>query len=118
MCVDRFLLPRLVSVRRPMDTIPSWRSAGVANWPGIVAVLVAVAFGAWGLGLFPGQDPMNPPPAGLPAVEAWVIAGVIYAALGVMVGRSTRAATLLGFGRSPEIVATTEGVSVDERSGT
>lgn len=118
MCVDRFLLPRWTSVRRPMDSIPSWRAAGVANWPGIVAVLLAVAFGAWGLGLFPGQDSTNPPPAGLPAVEAWLLAAVIYAALAVIAGRSPRSAALLGFGRQPETVATTEGVSVDERTGT
>jgi hypothetical protein len=81
-------------------------------------VLVAVAFGAWGLGLFPGQDSTNPPSAGLPAVEAWLAAAVIYAALAVIAGRSTRSAVLLGFARQPETVATTEGVSVDERTGT
>ncbi len=105
MCVDRFLLPRLMSVRRPMDTIPSWRTAGVANWPGIVAVLAAVAFGAWGLGLFPGQE--SAPSAGLPAVEAWLLAAVIYAALAVIAGRSARSAVLLGF-------TVTEGESADD----
>lgn len=118
MCVDRFLLPRFVSVRRPMDTIPSWRTAGTGNWPGIVAVLLAVAFGAWGLGLFPGQE--SAPSAGLPAVEAWVLAGVIYAALAAVAGRSTRSATLLGFGRAPETVdgeGHHGGVPADERAG-
>ncbi len=97
MCVDRFVLPRFSTARRPMDSIPSWRRAGLANWPGIVAVLVGVAFGAWGLGLFPGQQ--SAPSAGLPAVEAWVLAAVIYAGLAGIAGRSTRSATLLGFGR-------------------
>lgn len=118
MCIDRFLLPRFAPVRRPMDTIPSWRSAGVGNWPGIVAVLVAVAFGAWGLGLFPGQG--GAPSAGLPAVEAWVLAGVIYAALAAAAGRSTWATTLLGFGRQPETVDAEQhhgGVPADERAG-
>jgi purine-cytosine permease-like protein len=117
MCVDRFVLPRFVAVRRPMDTIPSWRSAGLANWPGIVAVLVAVAFGAWGLGLFPGQA--SAPSAGLPAVEAWVLAAVIYAALAGAAGRSPRSATLLGFGRQPETVVSEQqqGVQVDDRTG-
>ncbi|HEX4703788.1 MAG TPA: hypothetical protein VH352_16780, partial [Pseudonocardiaceae bacterium] len=103
MCVDRFLLPRFTSVRRPMDAIPSWRTAGVGNWPGIVAVLVAVAFGAWGLGLFPGQA--TAPSAGLPAVEAWVLAAVIYAALAGIAARSTSSEVLLGFSREPETVA-------------
>jgi purine-cytosine permease-like protein len=117
MCVDRFVLPRFMAIRRPMDTIPSWRAAGLANWPGIVAVLVAVAFGAWGLGLFPGQA--SAPSAGLPAVEAWALAAVIYAALAGIAGRSTRSATLLGFGRQPETVASEQqqGVHLDERTG-
>jgi purine-cytosine permease-like protein len=102
MCVDYFLLPRILTVRRPMDTIPSWRSAGLANWPGIVAVLVAVGFGAWGLGLFPGQA--GAPSVGLPAVEAWVAAGVIYAGLAGIVGRGARSATVLGFGQATETV--------------
>jgi len=115
MCVDRFVLPRLISVRRPMDAIPSWRDAGMANWPGIVAVLAAVAFGAWGLGLFPGQT--NPPSAGLPAVEAWAAAAVIYAALAVIAGRGTRSAALLGFPSTPS-TSTPEGVLADDRTGT
>ena len=115
MCVDRFILPRLISARRPMNAIPSWRDAGLANWPGIVAVLAAVAFGAWGLGLFPGQA--NPPSAGLPAVEAWVAAAVVYAALAVIAGRGTRSAALLGFPSAPS-TSTPEGVLADDRTGT
>ena len=101
MCVDRFVLPRW-GVRRPMDEIPSWRSAGLANWPGILAVLLAVGFGAWGLGLFPGQRVV--PPLGLPAVEAWLLAGVIYAGLAAVLGRTAAAGSLLGFSRVPEPV--------------
>lgn len=97
MCVDRFVLPRLADVHRPMGTVPSWRASGVANWPGIVAVLVGVAFGAWGLGLFPGQA--GAPSAGLPAVEAWALAGLIYAGLAWLAARGPNAAVLLGFGR-------------------
>jgi purine-cytosine permease-like protein len=100
MCVDRFVLPRITSIRRPMGTVPSWGASGVANWPGIVAVLVAVAFGAWGLGLFPGQA--SAPSAGLPAVEAWVLAGLIYAGLAGLAARGRGAAMLLGFGRQSE----------------
>jgi hypothetical protein len=85
-----------------MATVPSWREAGLANWPGIVAVLVAVAFGAWGLDLFPGET--TPPNVGLPAVEAWLLAGVIYAGLAVLVGRGDRSGTVLGFSRATESV--------------
>jgi purine-cytosine permease-like protein len=99
MCVDRFLLSRFASLRRPMDTIPSWRAAGFANWPGIAAVLIAVAFGAWGLGLLPGQA--SAPAVGLPAVEAWVLAGLLYAGLAWLTGRTSRPSRLLGFAREP-----------------
>jgi purine-cytosine permease-like protein len=118
MCVDRFLLPRLIPARRPMGTVPSWRASGVANVPGIVAVLVAVAFGAWGLGLFPGQD--SAPSAGLPAVEAWVLAGLLYVALGWLVGRSPSSPLLLGFGRQTETVDSTAelgGTPAHDHSG-
>jgi purine-cytosine permease-like protein len=107
MCVDRFVLPRIAGVDRPMDTVPSWRAAGVANVPGIVAVLLAVAFGAWGLGLFPGQA--SAPNAGLPAVEAWALAGLIYAGLGRLAARGGNAAALLGFGRSHDGGHTLDG---------
>jgi purine-cytosine permease-like protein len=94
MCVDRFVLPRISGVTRP-EAVPRWGAAGLANWPAIVAVLVAVVFGAWGLGLLPGQG--DPPSLGLVPVEAWVIAGVVYLGLGALVARTGAARTLLGF---------------------
>ena len=53
-------------------------------------MLVAVAFGAWAQDLFPGEG--TPPNVGLPAVEAWLLAGVIYALLAGLVGRGDRSA--------------------------
>ena len=97
MCVDQFVLPRLLGVHRPVAEIPSWRAAGIGNWPAIVSVLVAVLFGAWGLQLFPGQT--SAPSLGLVPVEAWLVAGVLYLALAAAVGRTRQASTLLGFGR-------------------
>jgi hypothetical protein len=58
-------------------------------------VLVAVLFGAWGLGLLPGQE--TAPSLGLVAVEAWVIAGLVYTALALLVAKLPNARTLLGF---------------------
>jgi purine-cytosine permease-like protein len=97
MCVDQFLLPRVAPRARPVDTIPSWRQAGIANWPGIVAVLVAVLFGAWGLQLLPGKT--SAPSLGLVPVEAWLIAGAVYLALAAGAARLGAGGTLLGFGR-------------------
>lgn len=94
MCVDRFVLPRLSPVERPAE-VPSWRAAGLANWPAIVAVVVAVLFGAWGLGLLPGQG--STPSLGLVPVEAWVIAGLVYLGLATLAARTSGARSLLGF---------------------
>jgi purine-cytosine permease-like protein len=97
MCVDRFLLPRLVGVERPVEPIPGWREAGAANWPAIVAVLVALVFGAWGQQLFPGQAAA--PPLGLVPVEAWLLAGALYLVLAALAARTSNAEALLGFAR-------------------
>jgi len=97
MCVDRFLLPRLLAVERPVEPIPEWRDAGAGNWPAIVAVLVALLFGAWGQGLFPGQTAA--PSLGLVPVEAWVLAGALYLALAAVAARTAAAEVLLGFAR-------------------
>jgi hypothetical protein len=96
MCVDQFVLPRMLGVTRPVDAIPSWRAAAVANWPAIVAVAVALLFGAWGLLLFPGQT--SAPNLGLVPVESWLIAGVLYLALAAVAARSRQRDALLGFG--------------------
>jgi cytosine permease len=95
MCVDQFLLPRLFGLERPVERIPEWRTAAAGNWPGIVAVLAAVLFGAWGLILFPGQT--SAPSLGLVPVEAWLLAGVLYVVLVAAVVRLPNAKALLGF---------------------
>jgi cytosine permease len=100
MCVDRFLLPG----NRPTG-IPRWREAGLANWPGIVAVLAAVLFGAYGLVLFPGQT--SAPNLGLVPVEAWLLAGVLYAGLARVAGHR-----LLGYPTEP--ATATKEVTVDD----
>jgi len=99
MCVDQFLLPRLTGRRRAVDRIPSWRAAGLGNWPAIVAVLAAVLFGAWGLMLFPGQT--SAPNLGLVPVESWLIAGLLYTALALVAARMPAARTLLGYAGAP-----------------
>jgi len=107
MCADQFVLPRFGAARRTVEPIPSWREAGLANWPGIVAVLAAMFFGAWGLNLLPGQT--SAPSLGLVPVEAWLLAGAVYLVLAVPVARSAGGGRLLGFAtRVPR--ATNEGI--------
>jgi purine-cytosine permease-like protein len=97
MCVDQFLLPRWFGLRRGVEPIPEWRAAAAGNWPGIVAVLLAVLFGAWGLALFPGQT--SAPPLGLVPVEAWLLAAALYLVLVAAVRPMANAEALLGFAR-------------------
>lgn len=97
MCVDQFLLPRLLGVERPVRRIPEWRNTGLANWAAIIAVLAALAFGAYGLQLFPGQKP--PPNLGLVPVESWVGAGVLYVLLAALLARLPAGRAALGFAR-------------------
>jgi purine-cytosine permease-like protein len=85
MCVDQFVLPRVLGVRRAVEPIPTWRAAQLANWPAIAAVLVALLFGAWGLQLLPGQT--SAPSLGLVPVEAWLIAGLLYLGLAALAVR-------------------------------
>jgi purine-cytosine permease-like protein len=118
MCVDTFVLPRWTGVRRPMATVPTWRAAGVINVPGIIAVVAGVLFGAWGLGLLPGQ--VSTPPLGLPAVEAWAVAGVTYAVLAGIANTTTRPTHWLGFGQQPETVGgqhESKGAVANDRIG-
>jgi hypothetical protein len=106
MCVDQFVLPRLLGFTRSVSPIPAWRQAGIANWPGIVAVVIALLFGAWGLGLLPGQEIV--PDLGLVPVEAWLLAGVIYAGLAAVAIRMPSATTILGVRRGGEREAAAE----------
>jgi purine-cytosine permease-like protein len=97
MCVDQFLLPRWFGLERSVAPIPEWRAAATGNWPGIVAVLLAVLFGAWGLALFPGQT--QEPSLGLVPVEAWLLAAALYLLLVAVVRPMPNAKALLGFAR-------------------
>jgi purine-cytosine permease-like protein len=97
MCVEQFLLPRWFGLDRSVARIPEWRAAATGNWPGIVAVLLAVLFGAWGLGLFPGQT--SAPSLGLVPVEAWLLAAALYLLLVAVVRPMPNAKALLGFAR-------------------
>jgi purine-cytosine permease-like protein len=97
MCVDQFLLPGLLRVRRAVDPIPQWHAAALGNWPAIASVLAAVAFGAWGQQLFPGEGP--PPALGLVPVEAWAMAGLLYLMITALIVRVPSATSILGFAR-------------------
>jgi purine-cytosine permease-like protein len=78
MCVDHFLLPRMFGISRPLIKIPTWRQASIGNWPAIIALAIAVFYGAWATGIVPGENPnryWGPGP-----LEGWILAAVLYIA--------------------------------------
>lgn len=97
MVVDHFLLPRLFKISRPLDRVPTWHETARANWPAIIALVLAVAFGAWGSGLLPGGAPsIN---LGIVPLETWVLGGVLYV-IGTALARGALGndmRTVLGF---------------------
>jgi purine-cytosine permease-like protein len=78
MCVDHFLLPRLYGISRPLAKVPSWSQAGLVNWPAIVALAITVAFGAYAIGIMPGENANRY--WGPATLITWTAAGILYVA--------------------------------------
>src|SRR4051794_11562071 len=98
MAVDHFLLPRWFRISRPLDVVPTWEQTRLGNWPAIVALLVAVAYGAISSAILPGSlnvydAPQNWGPIPL---ECWLIAGALYVGL-VAALRKANVRELLAF---------------------
>ena len=55
MAVDHFLLPRWFRISRPLDEVPAWEQTRLANWPAIIALLVAVGYGAIASAILPAS---------------------------------------------------------------
>jgi hypothetical protein len=97
MYAEVFVLPRLLAARDPGQRVrqvsqlegPASPAALPVNWAAIASVVAGAAFGGYGLGLLPGQH--TPPPAGFAPAEAWLLAGLLYAAISV--ARAARASS-------------------------
>ena len=100
MVVDQFVLPRLIGVRRPVWPIPSWRTTGTANWPAIVALVVAVGYGAFASSLLPSAIASQNRYWGPVPVEVWAIAATLYVVLATLAAKLGPASVLSNLGFS------------------
>jgi hypothetical protein len=120
MATDHFVVPRLFKIVRPMTEVPGWRTAGVLNVPGVIALIIAVGFGSWASGILPGENPSTY--WGIAPVEAWALGCVLYL-VGVFIVRFIPAKShgLLGFSgfarrTAPPFGATTQRQNVATRA--
>jgi purine-cytosine permease-like protein len=116
MVADHYVLPRIFQISRPLNRVPAWPDTAVANWPALVALIIAVAFGGYATGIMPGEDPnryWGPAP-----LLAWILAGGLYI-IGVAVTRMlTRdVKSALGFPGYSGAEAVTPGSIVDITTG-
>jgi len=116
MVIDHYLLPRLFRVSRSLFKVPTWSQTAWFNWPGLIALLVAVGWGGYASGLWPGENTTTY--LWLPSVESWAIAAVGYV-VAVALTRvltpnfSARYKTLLGFSQ-PAREAEVEPGEIDD----
>jgi purine-cytosine permease-like protein len=96
MAMDVFVLPRLMSARRPVHQVTSWHLASAANWAGLAALAIGGGAGAYMGGLIPGLDGFGHTNIGFPALQAWIISAVVYVVLALLCPASRRTA-ILGF---------------------
>jgi purine-cytosine permease-like protein len=100
MAVDHFLLPRWFGISRPLTRVPAWEETGFANWPAIVALVIAVAYGAIASAILPGNVGYDTARNWGPIpLECWLLAGLLYAAGVALVRSSAGARDALGFSR-------------------
>lgn len=97
MYVDQLVVPRLFHIERALDRVPSWNQAAFINWPGVVALLAGVGFGAYGSGILPGQAGSPLPGWGIVPVEGWIVAALVYLVLVAVVARMPSRERMLGF---------------------
>jgi purine-cytosine permease-like protein len=98
MTVDRFLLPRWLGVSRPLTEVPAWHQAAVANWPAIISLAGAAAYGATASAILPAHIGFSSPRNWGPIPpESWLLAAVLYLVLAAAAKKRARTRNALGF---------------------
>jgi cytosine permease len=111
MAVDLWLLTPISGVSRPAGphgaprAIVSWANSSAANIAGVVAILGGLAVGGLTGGLIPGLSGFGETNIGIPAIQAWATAVVLYI-IGLYLARllpsDRQRAVLLGLPRAAE----------------
>ena len=96
MAIDLFLLPILFGIKRPMHRVAAWSELGIANWPGVIALMAGTLVGLYTAGLIPM---LNTAYIGFPALQAWIVGGVVYLVGVTLVHKRGDVKALLGFSR-------------------
>jgi purine-cytosine permease-like protein len=94
MAIDIFLMPKLFGVKRPMHRVASWGELGLANWPGIVAILAGAFVGVYTAGVLPF---LNSAYIGFPALQSWITGAAVYLIGVALVHKSASIRQALGF---------------------
>lgn len=108
MYIDQLLLPKLLGINRALDRVPSWNQAASINWPGVISLVVAIGFGAYGSGILPGQSGSPLSGWGIVPVEGWIIAALLYIVLSWVFMRLGDTERLLGFPKTLDTGAALE----------
>jgi purine-cytosine permease-like protein len=111
MAVDLWLLTPISGVSRPVGpdgaprAIVAWANSSPANIAGVVAILGGLAVGGLTGGLIPGLSGFNHTNIGIPALQGWATAVVLYV-IGLYIARrlasDRQRAVLLGLPRETE----------------
>ncbi|MBP1882467.1 cytosine permease [Sinorhizobium mexicanum] len=96
MAIDLFLLPLLFGIKRPMHRVANWSELGIANWPGVIALAAGTLVGLYTAGLLPM---LNTAYIGFPALQSWIVGGVVYIIGVAFVQKHANVKALLGFAR-------------------
>jgi purine-cytosine permease-like protein len=113
MVTDHFVVPRAFGVSRSLANVPTWEQAGLINWPGVTALIIAILFGAYAQGII-GSTKIN---WYFAIAETWILASVLYL-VGVWITRLTapNPKTAMGFSRSAKHEDIPAGAIVDVAS--